>query len=168
MIFKKQDNLRKWLCFTWFFFLPNFALHSISWINPLMTNIPAPYRNKSIDLQWKSIDWFLYDGERWSLMDYICVIFIRVNPFLSNHGVTILNRSNNSVFLYLKIYWNRCLWSHPRLGNLNETRNFSPPGFFLKILNSVFESINMGLDHKLFLQLFVIGFCLFCSRIGKR
>ena len=51
------------------------------------------------------------------------------------HGVIILNRSNNSVFLYL---------------------------------NSAFESINMGLDHKLFLQLFVIGFCLFCSRIGKR
>ena len=25
----------------------------------------------------------------------------------------------------------------------------------------------MGLDHKLFLQLFVIGFCLFSSRIGK-
>ena len=52
-------------------------------------------------------------------------------------------------------------------GNLNETRNTSSPGFFLNILNSVFESINMGLDHKLFLQLFVIGFCLFCSRIGK-
>ena len=33
----------------------------------------------------------------------------------------------------------------------------------LKILNSVFESINMGLDHKLFLQLFVIGFCFFSA-----
>ena len=41
------------------------------------------------------------------------------------------------------------------------------PGLFLRILNPVFESINMGLDHKLFLELFVIGFYLFCSRIGK-
>ena len=40
--------------------------------------------------------------------------------------------------------------------------------FFLKILDSVFESINMGLDHKFFLQLFVTGFCLFFSRIGKK
>ena len=57
-------------------------------------------------------------------------------------------------------------WSHPRLGYLNETQSASSPGFFLKILNSVF--INMGLDHILFLQLFVIGFCSFGSRIGKR
>ena len=27
------------------------------------------YRNHSIDLQYKSIDWFLYDEEHWSLMD---------------------------------------------------------------------------------------------------
>ena len=26
------------------------------------------YRNQSIDLHCKSIDWFLYDGEHWSLM----------------------------------------------------------------------------------------------------
>ena len=85
------------------------------------------------------------------------------------HGVIILTRSNNSVFLYLNIYWKRqVLWSHPRLENLNETQNFSSPGFFLKILNSVYQKINMVLDHKLFLQLFVIVFCLFCSRIGKR
>ena len=40
------------------------------------------------------------------------------------HGVTVLNRSNNSVFLYLKIYWNRqvfCLirssgiWMKPKM-----------------------------------------------------
>ena len=36
----------------------------------------------------------------------------------------------------------------------------------LKVLNSAFESINMGLDQKLFLQLFVIGYCLFFSRFG--
>ena len=41
--------------------------------------------------------------------------------------------------------------------------NALSPGFFLKILNSVFESINMGLDHKLFLQLFVFGLCLVFS-----
>ena len=60
------------------------------------------------------------------------------------------------------------LWSHPRLGNLNETRNASSPGFFLKILNSIFQSIIMSVDHKLLLQLFLIGFWLFCSKIGKR
>ena len=26
------------------------------------------YRNQSIDLQSKLIDWFLYDGEHWSLI----------------------------------------------------------------------------------------------------
>ena len=44
--------------------------------------------------------------------------------------------------------------NHPRLGNLNETRNASSPSFFLKNLNSVFESINICLAHKLFLQRF--------------
>ena len=63
-----------------------------------MTNIPAPYRNKSIDLQWKSIDWFLYDRERWSLMDYIRVIFIRVNPFLSNLSVLYPLKRENVCF----------------------------------------------------------------------
>ena len=60
------------------------------------------------------------------------------------------------------------LLSHTRLGKLNETLNASSPGFFLKILNTVFESISMGLGHKLFLQLILTGFCLFCSGIGKR
>ena len=64
------------------------------------------------------------------------------------------------MFLYLKIYLNRQVFDLIRASGIWD--------FFLKILNSVFESINMGLDHKLFLQLFVIGFCLFCSRIGKK
>ena len=33
------------------------------------------------------------------------------------------------------------------------------PGSFVKILNSMFQSINMGVDHELLLQLFLIGFC---------
>ena len=32
---------------------------------------------------------------------------VSVGKLLCMHGVIILNRSNNSVFLYLKIYWNR-------------------------------------------------------------
>ena len=59
------------------------------------------------------------------------------------------------------------LWSHPRLVNLNETWNNSSPGFFLQILNSIFAIIDMGVRHKLLLQLFLIGFCLFCSKTGK-
>ena len=31
------------------------------------------------------------------------------------------------------------LWSYPSLGNLNETRIVSSPGFFFQILNSIFE-----------------------------
>ena len=41
---------------------------------------------------------------------------------------------------------------------MNETRNPSSPSFFLKILNSVFQSIDMGVDHMLLLQLFSISF----------
>ena len=59
------------------------------------------------------------------------------------------------------------LWSHPCLGNLNETRNDSSQGFLLKILKSIFQSINKGLDHKLLLNIFLIGCCLFCSESGK-
>ena len=46
------------------------------------------------------------------------------------------------------------LLKSPRLGKTIEIRNASSPGVFLKILNSVFEIIIMGWDHKLFLQLF--------------
>ena len=79
--------------------------------------------------------------------------------------IEILNRSHNSVFLFLN---SANLWSHPRLGNLNETRNALSPSFFLKIPNSVFQSINMGVHHKLLLQLFLIDFFLFCCKIEKR
>ena len=48
------------------------------------------------------------------------------------------------------------LWSHTHLRNLNETRNALSQGLFLRTLNSDFESINMGLDHKFFLQLFFL------------
>ena len=37
----------------------------------------------------------------------------------------------------------------------------------LKILNSIFQSISMGVDHKLLLQQFVIDFSLFCSKARK-
>ena len=98
----------------------------------------------------------------------VCLRLI-VSLCRSQHGVIILSRNNNSVFvsIFENILKSASLWSHPRLGNFNETRNALSPDFFLKILNSVFESINMSLVHKLFLQLFVIAFCLFCSRIGK-
>ena len=39
---------------------------------------------------------------------------------------------------------------------------------FLKNLILVFQSINMAVDHKLLLQLFLIDFCLFCSKSGER
>ena len=36
--------------------------------NPLTTSVPPSYRNQSMLLQSKSIDWFLYYWEHWSLM----------------------------------------------------------------------------------------------------
>ena len=38
--------------------MPGYTKHAI---NSLNANV-ATYRNQSIDLQSKSIDWFLYDG----------------------------------------------------------------------------------------------------------
>ena len=35
---------------------------------PINDQCSPSYRNQSIDLQFKSIDWFLYDGEHKSLM----------------------------------------------------------------------------------------------------
>ena len=60
------------------------------------------------------------------------------------------------------------LRSHLHQGNLNETRNDSLPVFFLKFLNSIFQSVNMGVEQMLLLQLFLIGFSLSGSKIGKR
>ena len=88
-----------------------------------------------------------------NLLDY----FEKFNTY---HGDIILNRSNYSVFLCAKIYWS--------LGNLNQTRNVLSPGFFLQMLDSIFRSIYLGVSYKLLLQLFLICFCLFCSKIGKR
>ena len=34
-------------------------------LNPLTTNVPPSYGNQSIDLQCRSLDWFIYDGEHW-------------------------------------------------------------------------------------------------------
>ena len=42
--------------------------YSLSHVNPLTTDIPHHIQNQSIDLLWKSIDWFLYDRKHWSLM----------------------------------------------------------------------------------------------------
>ena len=44
----------------------------------------------------------------------------------------------------------------------------SSPGSFVKILNSMFQSINMGVDHELLLQLFLIGFCFFFLENWKK
>ena len=79
---------------------------------------------------------------------------------MPKHADIILSRSNNSVATLLK---SESLRSNRRLGNLNETQITSPPGFFLKILNSEFQTIYMAVDPKLLLQPFLIGFCLFCS-----
>ena len=73
-----------------------------------------------------------------------------------------LNRSNNPC-----LYTWKPIETGESFKNLNETRNASSPGFFLKILNSIFQSINMDVNYKLLLQLFRIGFCLFWSKAGN-
>ena len=45
-------------------------LFCIRGLNPLTTKCSQSYRNQSTDLHCKSIHWFLYDGEHWSLMGY--------------------------------------------------------------------------------------------------
>ena len=116
-------------------------------------------QNNTADSFW-NVSWNFYCHHLVHFFIYIWAMYY--------HGVIILNRSNYCVSIFEYILRLASLWSHPRLGNLNETQNASSPGFCLKIFNSVFESINMGLYHKLFLQLFVIGFSLFCSETGKR
>ena len=37
-------------------------------LNPLTTNVPHHIETSQLILHCKSIDWFLYDGEHWSLM----------------------------------------------------------------------------------------------------
>ena len=46
----------------------------------------AVFRNQSIDLQCKLIDWFLYDGEHWSLMNSMWRISVFI--FLPVNSVT--------------------------------------------------------------------------------
>ena len=41
------------------------------------------------------------------LFTLYCCCLLSTTVILFQNGVIILNRSNNSVFLYLKIYWNR-------------------------------------------------------------
>ena len=47
----------------------------------------------------KTFYWMLYSGE-WKRIFWLMFIY-------SEHGDIMLNRSNNSVFLYARIYWNR-------------------------------------------------------------
>ena len=54
--------------------LANFLMKEINSLNhgkflwPINDQCSPSYRNQSIDLQYKSIDWFLYDGQHWLLM----------------------------------------------------------------------------------------------------
>ena len=49
-----------------FFIFENFSEKTL-WVNSLTTNV-SHHINQSTDVQCKSIDWFLYDGEHWPLM----------------------------------------------------------------------------------------------------
>ena len=103
-----------------------------------------------------------------SILNYISIFrfFFKYSLFI--HLDIILNRSNNSVFLLQNLLKSASVWSRPGPMNLSETWNASSPGFFPNILNLIFQSISMDVDYKLLLQLFLIGFCLFCSNIGKK
>ena len=41
---------------------------------PINNQCSLSFKNQSIDLQCKSIDWFLYDGEHWSLMGKVLLL----------------------------------------------------------------------------------------------
>ena len=78
--------------------------------------------------------------------NFISISRIRSSDYLISWSYNTKQEQQPRVFIFENLLKSASLWSHPRLGNLNETQIFSSPGFFLKILNSVFESINMGLD----------------------
>ena len=59
--------------------------------NPLTANVPLSYRNRSIDLQCKSIDWFRYDGKHWSLTG-LKKILIHVN-FMKSFKIFYLDKT---------------------------------------------------------------------------
>ena len=41
---------------------------------PINNQCSLSFKNQSIDLLCKSIDWFLYDGEHWSLMGKVLLL----------------------------------------------------------------------------------------------
>ena len=106
---------------------------------------------------WNQSDSLLQDSTKYLGAQHFSKTFTQLKIFLVPHQCSTLENLLKSANL----------WSHPRLGNLDGTRNASSPGFFFKALISIFQTINMGVGHKLLLQLFLIGFCLFCSKIGK-
>ena len=49
------------------------------------------------------------------------------------------------------------LWSHSCLGNLNEARNALSPCIFIKLLNSIFQSIIIHVGHTFFLHSYLVS-----------
>ena len=91
-----------------------------------------------------------------------------IHYYIFEYGDIILNRSNNSMFLRLKIYWNRQVFDLIRATRIWINPKRFVTSLFLKILNSIFQTINVSVHHKLLVQLFLTGFYLFCSKIGDR
>ena len=88
-------------------------------------------------------------------------------PASEKHEDIIINVSNNSVFLLRKsIEIHKSLISSaPREFEWSPKRFV--PVFFLRMLDSIFRNIYYGVSRELLLQLFLIGSCLFWSKIGK-
>ena len=91
-----------------------------------------------------------------------------IHYYIFEHGDIILNRSNNSMFLRFKIYWNRQVFDLIRATRIWINAKRFVTSLLLKILNSIFQSINASVHHKLLVQLFLTGFYPFCSKIGDR
>ena len=65
---KKALLIKKRLLSLWHLVFFNVKDESFKFILPINDQRSPSYRNQSIDLESKSIDWFLYDGKHWPLM----------------------------------------------------------------------------------------------------
>ena len=53
---------------SWLHFITNFGLNEVLTNHDLNPQTTPSSTNQSIDLHCKSVSWFLYDGEHWSLI----------------------------------------------------------------------------------------------------
>ena len=96
LLFPSVDNPSRW---------PFLNLNHFKIIRSIVKSLIATSTYFLLKYNWKNKTWkVLLEVRVWSPK----LVYQSPNcpGYIPGHGVIILNRSNNSVFLYLKIYWN--------------------------------------------------------------